>query len=114
MASQNLVISKKLVVAFSAVLGVVALTSIAIEFAVHHAEDAIETRDASFQLIERLDNAMGAQSDSKGRSATEITIVRRKAGGTVKIAATEDTPVEPDDIVEIAIKFEWLNVAPSN
>ena len=63
MASQNLVISKKLVVAFSAVLGVVALTSIAIEFAVHHAEDAIETRDASFQLIERLDNAMSAQSE---------------------------------------------------
>ncbi len=63
MASQNLVISKKLIVAFSAVLGVVALTSVAVEFAVHHAEDAIATRDASFQLVDRLDNAMAAQSD---------------------------------------------------
>ena len=63
MASQNLVISKKLIVAFSAVLGVVALTSIAMEFAIHHAEDAIETRDASFQLVDRLDNAMAAQLD---------------------------------------------------
>jgi polysaccharide export outer membrane protein len=58
---------------------------------------------------------MGAQSDSKGRSASEITIVRRKAGGgTLKLASTEDTLVEPDDIVEISIKFEWLNVTPSN
>jgi polysaccharide export outer membrane protein len=57
---------------------------------------------------------MGTQSDSKGRSASEITIVRRTAGATVKLTATEDTLVEPDDIVEIAIKFEWLNVAPGN
>jgi polysaccharide export outer membrane protein len=57
---------------------------------------------------------MGTQSDSKGRSASEITIVRRKADATVKLIATEDTLVEPDDIVEIAIKFEWLNVAPGN
>jgi polysaccharide export outer membrane protein len=57
---------------------------------------------------------MGTQSDGKGRSVSEITIVRRKAGATVKLSATEDTPVEPDDIVEIAIKFDQLNVTPSN
>ena len=59
---------------------------------------------------------MGTQSDSKGRSASEITIVRRKGAGagSVKLTATEDTPVEPDDIVEIALKFDMLNVAPSN
>ena len=38
MASKNLPISKKLIVAFAAVLGVVATTSVAIEVAVHHAE----------------------------------------------------------------------------
>jgi methyl-accepting chemotaxis protein len=62
-ASKNLPISKKLIVAFAAVLGVVATTSIAIEVAVHHAEASIEARAASFRLVDHLDNALAAQYD---------------------------------------------------
>ncbi len=66
MASKNLPISKKLIVAFAAVLGVVATTSIAIEVAVHHAESSIEARAASFRLVDHLDNALAAQYDLNG------------------------------------------------
>ncbi len=63
MASKNFPISKKLIVAFGAVLGVVATTSIAIEVAVHNAESSIEARAASFRLVDHLDNALASQYD---------------------------------------------------
>ena len=63
MASKNIVISKKLIVAFAAVLGVVAVTSVAIEFAIHHTEDAIEARDSSFRLVDHIDEALATQYD---------------------------------------------------
>ncbi|REF89317.1 methyl-accepting chemotaxis protein [Methylovirgula ligni] len=120
MASQNLVISKKLIVAFSAVLGVVALTSVAIEFAVHHAEDAIETRDASFQLAERLDNAMAAQfdqsSDARGFLLSGQSRYHELYAAAVKqfddeIAAARNEAADRPDIAASINQFAEDNAA---
>ncbi len=120
MASQNLVISKKLIVAFSAVLAVVALTSIAIEFAVHHAEDAIETRDASFRLVEHLDNAMAAQfdqsSDARGFLLSGQSRYRGLYAAAVKqlddeIAAARNDAADRPDIAASINQFAADNAA---
>ncbi|WP_297297511.1 methyl-accepting chemotaxis protein [uncultured Methylovirgula sp.] len=68
MASKNIVISKKLIVAFAAVLGVVAMTSVVIEVAIHHTEGAIQSRDSAFRLVDHIDEALATQYDLSSTS----------------------------------------------
>jgi methyl-accepting chemotaxis protein len=132
-ASKNIIISKKLIVAFAGVLGVMALTSVAIEYAVHHTENAIEARTASFQLVDHLDRAFAAQydqnstargfllSDDKGRYsdlygaatklfASETAAAREAAGDNPDVTAAIDKFVAANaawqhDIGDQELKF---------
>jgi len=61
-----------------------------------------------------LSGNIGSQAEATGRSAVQVAIFRKTGNTQVRLPATEDSPVEPGDVVEITIKFELSPATPSN
>ncbi|WP_210485783.1 polysaccharide biosynthesis/export family protein [Microvirga antarctica] len=61
-----------------------------------------------------LSGNIGSQAEATGRSTTQVAIFRKTGETQARVPATEDSPVQPGDVVEITIKFELSPATPAN
>jgi len=83
-------------------------------------QDAITTLQGLYAQLDALreqlvlTGSVGAQAADGEQKPPEISIVRRQGNARVSLAANEDTEVQPDDVIQFKVNFDWMSPALGN